>query len=58
MVWALIVILTFDHAMPPIPSWYATQEDCRANAAAKAAHYELTGRPVSWIACQPVRVRS
>jgi len=57
MVWALIVILTFDNAIPPSPSWHATREDCEAHVAVRATHYELTGRPVSWVACQRVRIK-
>lgn len=57
MVWALIVILTFDNAIPPAPSWHATREDCEAHVAVRATHYELTGRPVSWVACQRVRIK-
>lgn len=56
MAWALMIILTFDTALPPPPSWHATRQDCEAHAAMRVYHYELTGRPVSWVGCQRVRL--
>lgn len=54
--YALTIILTLDAPAQPPPSWHATLQDCRATAPVRVAHYELTGRPVSWVGCQRVRV--
>lgn len=54
--WALLVVLTMDGRMPPVPSWHATREDCEAHIAVRAFHYEVTGRPVAWVGCQMVRM--
>lgn len=54
--WALLVVLTFDTAIPPTLSWYATQDECRIHAAVKVTHYTLTNRPVSYVECRRVRV--
>jgi hypothetical protein len=53
--YALLVVLTFDSAMPPVPSWHATRKDCEDHAPARVLHYELTSRPVAYVVCQPVR---
>jgi hypothetical protein len=54
MIYALLVILTFD-ATPPPPSWHATREACERQAAVEVTHYELTARPVALAQCQRVR---
>jgi hypothetical protein len=54
--WALLVVLTFDTAFPPSPTWYATQEECQRHVAVRLFHYEITNRPVAYVECRRVRM--
>ena len=54
--WALFIVLSFDSGFPPTPSWYATQEECRRNAAVHVFHHEIANRPVAYVECRRVRV--
>lgn len=54
--YALVILLSLDAPAHPEPSWHATREACEAHAAVRVMHMELTGRPVSWVACQRVRM--
>ena len=54
--WVLAIVLTFDTAMPPTPTWHATLEDCQRHAPVRVFHFEVTGRPVAYVACHRVRL--
>lgn len=54
--YALVILLSLDAPAHPPPSWHGTRAECEAHAAVRVHHYELTGRAVSWVACQRVRM--
>lgn len=54
--WALLVVMSVNTDIPAPPTWYATREECEAHAAIRVVHYEMTNRPVSYVACQRMRL--
>ena len=54
--YALVILLSLDAPAHPEPTWHATRAECEAHAPVRVLHYELTGRPVAWVACQRVRM--
>jgi hypothetical protein len=54
--YALMIVLSLYAPAHPPPTWHATRADCERHAAVRVFHYEMTARPVAWVACQRVRM--